>query len=77
MRKTNIRVQAVDAADCVAEEEWLSVFVEMDVAQLRDAKSVECGGKAAKRDTRRCETVDPVALDFAGVERNGSQRTRL
>lgn len=39
----DVRVEAVDPVDHVADEERLSELVKMDVTQLRDTKTVKCG----------------------------------
>jgi hypothetical protein len=61
-------VQPIDAVDHMPEEGWLSEFVEVDIAKLGDAHTVECLGKAGERDVVPGD-FNPVALDFACIER--------
>ena len=48
----------------MTKEEWLSEFVEVNVADLGDAHAVKGGRKAAQEKIALCD-LDPVALDFA------------
>lgn len=74
--KNRVGVQAVDVAHSVAEEEWLSVFVQMDVAELRDPEAVECLRKPGDEHVA-VRDLDPVPLDLAAIERQttGNERT--
>ena len=55
----------------VAKEERLSVFVHMDVAELRDAESVECLRKAGIEHVA-VRGFDQMPLDLAAVEREAA-----
>jgi len=74
-QKNRVGVQAVDVAHSVAEEEWLSVFVHMDVAELRDAESVECLSKAGNEHVA-VRDLDPVPLDLAPIDRQTANNER-
>jgi hypothetical protein len=59
--------EVVDFADDAFEEEWLGVFVEVDVAELDDAVAVERGGEIVDGDGA-LDDVELVASDLAGIE---------
>jgi hypothetical protein len=59
--------ECVDLADDVLEEVRLSVFVEMDVAELYDAVAVEGAGQVRDGDGA-VDYLDLVAGDLAGVD---------
>ncbi len=76
-QKHCIGIQAVDVVDGVAEQERLSEFVQVDVAELRHTKSVEGGGKAGEKNVAPRD-FDPMPLDLARIKRQASRRrTRL
>ena len=56
---------------CMAEEEWLSEFVHVDVAELGDAHAVKGGRKSGQIDVVLCY-LDPVPLDLARIKRQTS-----
>jgi hypothetical protein len=59
--------EGVDLADDVFEEEWLGVLVEVDVADLNDAVSVEGSGQIGDGDGA-IDHFEFVACDLAGVK---------
>jgi hypothetical protein len=67
-QEDRIGIQPVDAVDSIVKKEWLSEFVQVDVAELRHAEAVKCPGKAAKEDVVIGD-LDPMPLDLAGIER--------
>ena len=75
--KNRVGVHPVDAVDCVTEEEWLSEFVHVNVAELRDAEAVK-GLRKTGDEHVAVRDFDPVPLDFAAIERETARRhTRL
>lgn len=65
--KNEIGGEGVDLVNDALEEERLGVLVEVNVADLGDAITVEGGGQVRDGDGS-LDDVDLVARDFAGVE---------
>lgn len=65
--------ESVDVVDDALEEERLSEFVEMDVADLRDAEAMKSAGEVGD-DQGAGNEIDLVACDLAGVK--GHSRCR-
>jgi hypothetical protein len=59
--------KSIDAVDDELEEPWFGVLVEVDIADLDDAKAVEGLGEITDGDGP-LDDVDLVAGDLAGVE---------
>jgi len=66
-KEYEVGIQGVDFADDPFEEEGLCVLVEMDVAELNDAVTVEGGGKISDGDGS-VDDVHFVASDLSGVK---------
>jgi hypothetical protein len=62
----DIGMKRIDAADHFAYERWLSVFVVVDVANLRDAQAMECLGQAMQPDGL-LDDFEIVPVPEAGV----------
>ena len=54
--------------DDAFEKEWLGELVEVDIADLRDAKAAEGAGEVGDGDGERNE-IDLVAGNFPGIKR--------
>jgi hypothetical protein len=74
-QKHRIGNQTVDVVDGVAEQERLSKFVQVDIAELRHAKTVEGGGKAGEKYVA-ARDLDSMLLDLARIKRQASAGTR-
>lgn len=59
--------KCIDVADDAFKKERFGKFVEMDVADLRDAEAMEGAGKVGDGKGARNE-IELVAGDFAGVK---------
>jgi hypothetical protein len=70
-----IGIEAVDPVDDFADKERLSEFVQMDVADLHDAETVEGLRKTREKDVAGRD-FDEMALDFTGIEGETAESAR-
>ena len=73
--KHRVGIQAVDLVDGIAEQERLSEFVQVNIAELRRTKSVEGGGKAGQKNVAPRD-FDPMPLDLTRIKRQASGGAR-
>ncbi len=68
-QKHCIRLLFVDALDHLAEKERLRKMIHVNVAQLRNTHAIEIGRQAPQGHVTM-RYIDPVALNFSGIERD-------